>query len=158
VACYSSFRLAAGKSREALAIWTPIGLVQPTVLPFGQKNSGTEAQGPYRTASRLLHNISNYVDDWLGYANTIDELLKNFIEFLRVCLESNITLNTNKTLFGFPSAEFFGFTADKEGTHLSDKHLDPIASLVPPTDIPELRRVLGLYVVSRRYIQDYGAP
>ena len=120
VACYSSFRLATGRSREALAIWTPIGLVQPTVLPFGQKNSGTEAQGPYRTASRLLHNVSNYVDDWLGYANTIDELMKNFIEFLRVCLESNITLNTNKTLFGFPSAEFFGFTADKEGTHLSD--------------------------------------
>ena len=34
--------------------------------------------------------------------------------------------------------------------------MDPIASLVPPTDIPELRRVLGLYVVSRRYIQDYA--
>jgi hypothetical protein len=43
VACYHSFRLAAGLSREALAVWTSIGLLQPTVLPFGQKNSGTEA-------------------------------------------------------------------------------------------------------------------
>ncbi len=41
VACYNSFRLATGVSREALAIWTPIGLLQPTVLPFGQKNSRT---------------------------------------------------------------------------------------------------------------------
>jgi hypothetical protein len=49
VACYNSFRLAAGRSRDALAIWTPGGLVQPTALPFGQKNSGTEAQGPHRT-------------------------------------------------------------------------------------------------------------
>ena len=57
VACYNSFRLAVGKSREAMAIWTPIGLVQPTVLPFGQKNSGTEAQGPYRTAARSLKMI-----------------------------------------------------------------------------------------------------
>ena len=39
----------------------------PTVLPFGQKNSGTEAQGPYRQAVASLRNISNYADDWLGY-------------------------------------------------------------------------------------------
>jgi hypothetical protein len=32
VACYNSFRLAPGISREALAVWTPIGLLQPTVL------------------------------------------------------------------------------------------------------------------------------
>ena len=75
MACYHSFRLGAGASREALAVWTPIGLMQPTVLPFGQKNSGTEAQ------------VSNYVDDWLGYANTFDELLTNFTAFLSVCLE-----------------------------------------------------------------------
>jgi hypothetical protein len=37
VACYHSFRLALGASREALAVWTPIGLMQPTVLHFGQK-------------------------------------------------------------------------------------------------------------------------
>ncbi len=46
VACYSQFVLAPGQSREALAVWSPIGLVQPTTLPFGQRNSGTEAQGP----------------------------------------------------------------------------------------------------------------
>jgi hypothetical protein len=52
VACYHSFRLAPGASREALVVWTPIGLMQPTVLPFGQKNSGTEAQGPYLLAAK----------------------------------------------------------------------------------------------------------
>jgi hypothetical protein len=54
VACYNSFVLKKGRSREALAVWSPIGLMQPTVLPFGQKNSGTEAQGPYRKASAEL--------------------------------------------------------------------------------------------------------
>jgi hypothetical protein len=34
VACYNSFVLAPGLSREALAVWTPLGLVQPTVLPL----------------------------------------------------------------------------------------------------------------------------
>ncbi len=156
VACYNSFRLAPGLSREALAIWTPIGLVQPTVLPFGQKNSGTEAQGPYLNAAKRLKNISNYVDDWLGYADDFDELLRNFEEFLKVCLEYNITLNAAKTRFGFASAQFFGFVASFDGTHLADKHLCPIWNTVLPEDIAELRRTLGLFVVSRKYIKDYA--
>ncbi len=28
--------------------------------------------------------------------------------------------------------------------------------MVPPTDISELRRVLGLFVVSRKYIRDFA--
>ncbi len=36
------------------------------------------------------------------------------------------------------------------------KHLDPLRSLVPPVDVHELRRVLGLFVVSRKYIKDYA--
>jgi transposase InsO family protein len=156
VACYHSFRLAIGVSREALAVWTPIGLMQPTVLPFGQKNSGTEAQGPYLLAAKQLRQVSNYVDDWLGYANTFDELLTNFEAFLSVCLVHSITLNTSKTKFGYPSAQFFGFKVDFKGTRLADKHICPIRNMVPPTDISELRRTLGLFVVSRKYLQNYA--
>jgi hypothetical protein len=36
------------------------------------------------------------------------------------------------------------------------KHLDPIRQLLPPTDIHELRRVLGLFVVSRKYVKDFA--
>jgi hypothetical protein len=39
---------------------------------------------------------------------------------------------------------------------LAFKHLDPIRNLVPPTDIHELRRVIGLFVVSRKYICNYA--
>jgi len=156
VACYNSFRLAEGESRAALAIWTPSGLVQPTVLPFGQKNSGTEAQGPYREAARNLQGTSNYVDDWLGYANTPDALCKSFDDFLRVCADANITINTNKTRIGYSSAQFFGFKVDEKGTRLADKHINPIRTLVPPRDISELRRVLGLFVVSRKYVKDFA--
>jgi hypothetical protein len=69
VACYSQFVLAPGRSREALAIWSPIGLVHPTTLPFGQRNSGTEAQGPYRAAASELSKgrHGNYVDNWVEY-------------------------------------------------------------------------------------------
>ncbi len=156
VACYNSFRFAPGLSREALAIWTPIGLVQSTVLPFGQKNSGTEAQGPYLNAAKKLKKISNYVDDWLGCSNDFEELLQNFEEFLKVCLDYNITLNAGKTTFGFPTAHFFGFIADEVGTRLAENNLCPLKNMAPPEDIAELRRTLGLFVVSRKYIKDYA--
>jgi hypothetical protein len=82
VACYNSFTLAVGMSREALAVWTPLGLLQPTVLPFGQKNSGTEARGPHRKAAASLKNLANYVDDWLGCSNSIEDLFNDFEKFL----------------------------------------------------------------------------
>jgi hypothetical protein len=157
VACYSQFVLARGRSREALAVWTPIRLVQPTTLPFGQRNSGTEAQGPYRAAANEMNKgwHGNYVDDWVGYADTLEQLFQDFFVFLGVCRKYQITLGP-KTKFGFREAQFFGFRIDKKGSHLALKHLDPIRNLVPPTDIHELRRVLGLFVVSRKYIQDYA--
>ncbi len=158
MACYSQFTLAPGPSREALAIWTPLGLVQPTTLPFGQKNSGTEAQGPYRAAAAEMHRgrYGNYVDDWIGYGNDLDVLLEDFACFLRVCRKYQITLGIAKTKFGYNEAHFFGFRVNREGSHLALKHLDPIRHLVPPTDIHELRRVLGLFVVSRKYLKDYA--
>jgi hypothetical protein len=145
-----------GRSREALAVWTPIGLVHPTVLPFGQKNSGTEAQGPYRQAARSLRNVANYVDGWLGYEDSIEALIESFRKFLEVCEAANITLNTSKTKVEYDSAQFFGFIVDKLGTRLADKHRDLLKAMAPPTDISELRGVLGLFVVSCKYIKDYA--
>jgi hypothetical protein len=109
VACYSQFTLAPGISREALAVWTPLGLVQPTTLPFGQKNSGTEAQGPYRAAAAEMHRgrHGNYVDDWIGYGNDLEILLEDFACFLRVCRKYQITLGIAKTKFGYGEAQFF---------------------------------------------------
>jgi hypothetical protein len=98
-----------------------------------------KTQGPYLLAAKRLKQVSNYVEDCLGYANDFEELLTNFTEFLAVCLEYNITFNTSKTKFGFPHAQFFGFKVDVKGTRLADKNLCPIRNMVPPTDISELR-------------------
>jgi hypothetical protein len=158
VACYSQFVLAPGRSREALAVCSPIGLVQPTTLPFGQRNSGTEAQGPYRAAASEMNpgRHGNYVDDWIGYSNDLEQLLTDFAVFLGVCAKYSITLGPPKTRFGYPEAPFFGFRVNEEGSHLAVKHLDPLRNLVPPADVHELRRVLGLFVVSRKYTKDYA--
>jgi hypothetical protein len=135
--------------------------VQPTTLPFGQKNSGTEVQGPYRAAAGEMQRerYGNYVDDWIGYSNDIDQFVEDFARFLEVCNKYSITLGISKTKlgrFGYPEAQIFGFRVNKQGSHLALKHLDPIRNIVPFTDVHELGRVLGLFVVSRNYLQDYA--
>jgi hypothetical protein len=110
LAIRNQFVLAQGQSREAVAVWTPIGLVQPTTLPFGQRNSGTEVQGPYRAAAAEMNKgrHGNYVDDWVGCADTIEQLHDDFVVFLGVCRKYQITLGLPKTRFGFKEAQFFG--------------------------------------------------
>jgi hypothetical protein len=92
----------------------------------------------------------------VGYSNDLTQLFEDFALFLQVCRKYGITLGPPKTRFGFTEAQFFGFRINKEGSHLALKHLDPIRNLVPPADVHELRRVLGLFVVSRKYIRDYA--
>ena len=160
--CYQAFVLALGPSREALAVHTPIGLVQPTVLPFGQKNAGTHAQGPIRFAMSTLpkstrDHLANYMDDFVLFDDDMDALVEHFARFLQVCADNSITLNPHKTKVGYPSADFFGFTADKNGTRLAEKNLDPVSKMVPPTDISGVRRVLGIFQQCRSYLgQDYA--
>jgi hypothetical protein len=98
----------------------------------------------------------NYVDDWIGYSNNLDQLIDNFACFLQVCEKYAITLGTGKTRFGYSEAQFFGFRVNQEGSHLAFKHLDPLRNLVPPVHIHELRRVLGLFVVSWNDLRDYA--
>ncbi len=83
-------------------------------------------------------------------------LLKGYTDFLALCERENWTLNATKTRVGFLSCVFFGFLVDKSGTRLADKNLDPIKRMVPPTNLPELRMTLGVFVQSSRFIPQYA--
>ena len=45
---------------------------------------------------------------------------------------------------------------DKHGTRLADKNLNPTKRMVPPTNLPELRMTLGVFVQSSRFIPQYA--
>lgn len=64
-------------------------------------------------------------------------------------------MTTRKALTPSPTS-FFGFTVDKTGTRLADKNLDPIRRMVPPTNVSEVRKTLGVFVQSARFIPQYA--
>jgi hypothetical protein len=97
-----------------------------------------------------------YVDDHAQGSHTFAELLKGYADFLALCDRENWTFSATKTLVGFLSIVFFGFHVDQTGTRIADKNLDTIKRMVPPTNLPELRMTLGVFVLSSRFIPQHA--
>jgi hypothetical protein len=158
---YNAYRLEPGPSRELLAVHTPLGLIEPTRMVFGEMNAGTVAcAATPATLQTLPHNAyrrtAAYVDDHAQGSHTFADLLQGYTDFLALCDREDWTLNATKTFVGFPSCVFFGFHVDQFGTRLANKNLDPIKRMVPPTNLPELRMTLGVFVQSSRFIPQYA--
>jgi len=158
---YNAYGLEPGPSRELLAIHTPLGLIEPTRMVFGEMNAGTVACASTPAILRSLPDnaylrTASYVDDHAQGSHTFADLLKGYADFLALCERENWTLNAPKTMVGFPTCNFFGFKVDKQGTRLAEKNLDPIRRMVAPTNVPELRMTLGVFVQSSRFIPNYA--
>jgi hypothetical protein len=128
---YNAYALEPGPSRELLAVHTPLGLIEPTRMVFGEMNAGTVACATTPATLQTLPDSAHlrtaaYVDDHAQGSHTFADLLKGYTDFLALCDRENWTLNATKTHVGFPSCVFFGFLVDKSGTRLADKNLDPI--------------------------------
>ena len=57
-----------------------------------------------------------------------------------------MSLKASKTFFGSPEADFWDHTMGKDDHRAAIHNLYPISKMVAPTDVSELRRVLGLMV------------
>jgi hypothetical protein len=102
---YNAYGLAPGPSRELLAVHTPIGLIEPTRMVFGEMNAGTVACANTPATLMLLLNNAHkrtaaYVDDHAQGAKNFDDLLQGYRDFLDLCQQKNWTLNATKTKVG----------------------------------------------------------
>ena len=68
----------------------------------------------------------------------------------------NMSFKAKKTVFGAPSAEFWGQTLDVEGSRQADHNMAPLERMVAPKDQSELRRVLGVLVQHKDAIDRGG--
>ena len=134
----------------------------PTHLQFGETNAGVVTQGDVtvmldRDLSPVHHaHIINGADGFTGFADHTEVdgavkidwwgLAQSFIAMVELADKNNMSLKASKTFFGSPEADFWGHTLDKDGHRAAIHNLAPIKKLVAPSNIKELRRVLGLMV------------
>ena len=157
--------LLALESRGILALWAgPLGLIQPVRMPFGYINAGTVLHQTYaeilvkELPPEDLKHLTILVDDFLISDVGAPGLL--FVErvrrFLQACRKAGISLKAKKTRALFPAEKFAGYMVTGDDTRVAHDSLEPLRSCKPPTNQSEVRRVLGLFQTSARYIKHYG--
>lgn len=151
------------KSRDATTVWTrKYGKVRFTRLNFGHKNASTVLQTRLSRSMQSLparsrSSMKNYADDFCGGKDdekSLVELVEDFFDY--VVIPNNLSLKAAKTEIGFDSVVYGGYQLGSGRRSLALKHVAPILDMEPPTDIHELRRVLGLFVQSKSMIADYA--
>ena len=147
--------------RDFTTVWTPLGKMRYTRLPMGLKCSSVVAQAAYRRAIRTMpeedqKHISNFQDDFCGYANDFERLLEIFATFLQMCRDNRITLKASKVSVGVSSATFYGRRVSADGIEPLRKNLDPILKMESPENQTQCRSLLGMAAQLRKYIPDYA--
>jgi len=151
------------RDRDATTIWTPLGLSRFTRLPFGVKNAAAILQARINAALATLSadvrsHISNFADDITGSQQTVDydlgyKITKSIFE---MCKSFSITLGRAKTRLGYDNADILGYHCGRGHLTVEEANLLPIRRLKPPSNLAELRRVIGLFDGSKAFINDYA--
>lgn len=153
--------IVAKESRHVLAVWTPMGLLNPIRLPFGEKNAGTVLQiNVTRALMDLPPEVAtaffNYADDVIGGQNSEEEIPTHLRAFLRVCLKHHLTLKPTKLRIGYSDAEFLGYQLQDGTVGVAQKNTQPVADCPPPTDKSQVRRFIGLCLMSRHHVPRFA--
>ena len=129
-----------------LAIRTPIGLIQPRVVPFG--STGAVAWCA-RNIEFLLQDkqdwARNYLDDTALGDMTFKEFVPHLDNFLTMCEERNIRLNGKKSIIGPRYLPLLGRLVGQGVVRVDPEYLETIRLLEPPTSKVGLRQVLGMF-------------
>ncbi|GAW02686.1 reverse transcriptase-RNase H-integrase [Lentinula edodes] len=133
-------------SIKLMAITTPFGLYEWTVMPQGLKNSPAIHQR--RVTSALRHLIGKicyvYIDDIIIWSKTVEEHIVNVEKVLLALHLARLYCNPKKCeLFTF-NIHFLGHSISKDGIAADDKKVDWIMDWPTPKTVKELRAFLGL--------------
>ncbi|KAK3728358.1 hypothetical protein QZH41_011397, partial [Actinostola sp. cb2023] len=146
----------APESRYITTFATHTGLYRYKSLSFGINAAAEVFQ---HAISQLLADIPgalNISDDVIVFGQTQIDHDETLEKTLKKFSDNHLTLNAKKCEFNKTSLEFFGFVFSDGGMKPDPKKVEDIQNLEPPTNVKELRSVLGMTGYSSRFIPDYA--
>lgn len=129
---------------EAMTLNTPThGLIQPTRAQYGVASIPAIWHRRTEEITLGLTNTINFFDDFLVYAESVQELLlaleATFVKFQ----QSGLKLRRSKCAFLLQSVEFLGHLIDGSGIHKLNKHVVAIRDAPKPATPKEVQSFLG---------------
>ncbi|KAG5868007.1 hypothetical protein JTB14_024058 [Gonioctena quinquepunctata] len=71
--------------------------------------------------------------------------------------EANITVSIEKCQFCRPQMKYLGYVVDRNGLHVDPDKVRAMLELPTPTNVTEVRRVVGTFSWYRRFIPDFSS-
>jgi len=98
-----------------------------------------------------------FVDDILIFSKTPEEHVVHVRKVLEALNNVGIKLHPDKSLFACDVVEYLGFNVSKYGLTPHEAKIAAMKALRPPSNVSEVRTVLGLMSYYRRFIRNFSA-
>lgn len=134
----------APESRHLTTFLTPFGRYRFKRLPFGITSAPEVFQKRMEVILKGIKNIVILLDDILVFGATSEEhdvTLRLVLDRLK---QNGVTLNDQKCEFGVSAVKFLGHILDEDGIRPDPEKVEAIVNLSPPTNVTEVRRLLGM--------------
>ena len=145
-------------SRPYLAFATPLGLKQPTRMPFGIRNAPAVFQREMQRVlkDRLYKGVMVYIDDILIYsttANEHDELVEWVLQRLQA---EGYYAHPDKCEFFRHEVEFLGHVISAAGVAVQQHKAQRVREWPVPQTKRDVKSFLGMTGYYRKFIQSYS--
>ena len=147
----------APESRYITTFSTHLGLHRYKRLIFGISCASEIFQHAIEQVLMGIPGVKNISDDIIIYGKTQEDHDKSLDQVLQRLEKKGLTLNGAKCEFNKRSLEFFGHIFSQEGMSPSREKVQAIRDCQPPTNVKEVRSLLGMANFCARYIKDYSS-
>lgn len=154
--------IVAEEDRHKTAFYTPIGLYEWNVMPFGLKGAPQTFNSYVRDAfAELEPNVLTYLDDLLVQAQSKKQALSLLRKVLEIAREKNLKFKLSKCQFLKANVNYLGYRLGG-GTISKAPHLvNAMAQFPEPRSLKEAQRFMGLANFYRNFVpkfEEIAAP
>nr|KAG5701917.1 hypothetical protein BaRGS_014982 [Batillaria attramentaria] len=133
---------------------TPFGRYFYRRLPFGVSSAPEIFQRTMETILEVIDNVICYYDDILVFSNNEADHEQHLERVTKKLKDARLKLNASKCVLRQKEIEFLGFRIGKEGVRPDPGKVEAIQQMAEPTNVAELRRVLGMINFLGRHLQN----
>lgn len=145
------------KSCELTTFITPMGRYCFKRIPFGITSAPEIFQRHMSELLSGLDGVKVIVDDVLIYGKDDAEHDQHLSAALRKIHDSGLKLNRDKCEFRKTKIEYFGHTISEDGIQPNADRVAAIRNMAPPTNVTELRRVIGMINYLGRFVPNLAS-
>ena len=141
-------------SQQYLVIATHLGYYKYLRMPMGISSGPGIWQRTINTILQGVPGVGVFIDDIIVSGKTRAQLLQNLRLVLQLLLNAGITTQLPKCNFLQPSVKYMAHIFDKTGIHPTDDKVEAICNRPMPTNVAQLRSLLGQINYYAKFIPD----